>query len=71
MVRMKVIIGYSMISIYAIAGAFLLIKGIEVLSPIQNNVTGIILVIYAAFRTYRLRILQKEEKKEQDMTDES
>jgi hypothetical protein len=52
--QIKVYFNYLMIGMYSFLGLFLLIKGWYTLSKTQNIGIGILLVLYAIFRIYRV-----------------
>jgi len=56
-----------MACIYLLAGFFLLVKGWYLLSPWQNIGVGILFVIYAIFRGYR--VYSSSEEKTADNSD--
>lgn len=65
---LKITLSFGMTGIYVLSGVYLLLKGLETLSPAQNLWIGILLVCYGIFRAVRVIMLQKEYRNSLDET---
>ncbi len=59
---------FVMVAIYALAGVFLLIYGWLQFSKMQNLILGSALIIYSAFRIYRL--MAKDHKNDPELEED-
>jgi hypothetical protein len=65
------ILSYVMICVYAGFGIFVLFKGWYALSKIQSTGIGILLILYAIFRIYRVVLESRQKDIPEELTDNS
>ena len=62
--RIGLLLSFLMIGVYFSLGLFLLVKGWHALSKTQATMMGVLLIVYALFRVYR--VIHESRSRESD-----